>query len=227
MAVTVEGMNALAEAQGSICKSTHGAALTVHLMNGHSGQTGVCTDHCNYGAEGESSFLCRFICHINKGISRTYRGWWQRRSLRRLMNYDNVAPEGESLLRYLLGCADAEFGDMMEEDGPRPSHCWQLLHSCILLLRCQLYIFYLRITWRSGGHRLSCFLRVTFHHLKTDKWFEHKRQISWQDRIHHIGHIATAQTSTPPSDTSHLPQTVLPTPTHCGWCQHTLVVLLP
>lgn len=51
------------------------------------------------------------------------------------MNYDNVAPEGESLLRYLLGCADAEFGDMMEEDGARPSHCWQLLHSCILLLR--------------------------------------------------------------------------------------------
>lgn len=43
------------------------------------------------------------------------------------MNYDNVAPEGETLLRYLLGCADAEFGDMMEEDGARPSHCWQLL----------------------------------------------------------------------------------------------------
>lgn len=57
-----------------------------------------------------------------------------RRSLRRLMNYDNVAPEGESLLRYLLGCADAEFGDMMEEDGARPSHCWRLLRSCILLL---------------------------------------------------------------------------------------------
>lgn len=34
----------------SFCKSTPGAALTVHLMNGHSGQTGVCTDHCNYGA---------------------------------------------------------------------------------------------------------------------------------------------------------------------------------
>lgn len=57
-----------------------------------------------------------------------------RRSLRRLMNYDNVAPEGESLLRYLLGCADAEFGDMMEEGGARPSHCWRLLRSCILLL---------------------------------------------------------------------------------------------
>lgn len=57
-----------------------------------------------------------------------------RRSLRRLMNYDNVAPEGESLLRYLLGCADAEFGDMMEEDGARPSHCWRLLRSCILPL---------------------------------------------------------------------------------------------
>lgn len=57
-----------------------------------------------------------------------------RRSLRRLMNYDKVAPEGESLLRYLLGCADAGFGDMMEEDGARPSHRWPLLRSCILLL---------------------------------------------------------------------------------------------
>lgn len=28
------------------------------------------------------------------------------RSLRRLMNYDNVVPEGESLLQYLLACAD-------------------------------------------------------------------------------------------------------------------------
>lgn len=43
-----------------------------------------------------------------------------RRSLRRLMNYDNVAPEGESLLQYLLGCADTEFGGMKEEDGERP-----------------------------------------------------------------------------------------------------------
>lgn len=32
-------------------------------------QTGVSTDHCDYGALGESSFLRRFICHINKGIS--------------------------------------------------------------------------------------------------------------------------------------------------------------
>lgn len=43
-----------------------------------------------------------------------------RRSLRRLMNYDNVAPEGKSLLQYLLGCADTEFGGMKEEDGERP-----------------------------------------------------------------------------------------------------------
>lgn len=42
-----------------------------------------------------------------------------RRSLRRLMNYDNVAPEGKSLLQYLLGCADTEFGGMKEEDGER------------------------------------------------------------------------------------------------------------
>lgn len=40
-------------------------------------QTGVYTDHCNYGVLGESFFLCRFICHINKGISSMYRGWWQ------------------------------------------------------------------------------------------------------------------------------------------------------
>lgn len=43
-----------------------------------------------------------------------------RRSLRRLMNYDNVAPEGKILLQYLLGCADTEFGGMKEEDGERP-----------------------------------------------------------------------------------------------------------
>ena len=43
-----------------------------------------------------------------------------RRSLRRLMNYDNVAPEGKSLLQYLLGCADTEFGGMKQEDGERP-----------------------------------------------------------------------------------------------------------
>lgn len=45
-------------------------------------------------------------------------GSW--RSLRRLMNYDNVAPEGKSLLQYLLGCADTEFGGKKEEDGERP-----------------------------------------------------------------------------------------------------------
>lgn len=38
-------------------------------MNGRCMQTGVSTEHCNYGALGESSFLRRFICHINKGIS--------------------------------------------------------------------------------------------------------------------------------------------------------------
>lgn len=36
------------------------------------------------------------------------------------MNYDNVAPEGKSLLQYLMGCADTEFGSMKEEDGERP-----------------------------------------------------------------------------------------------------------
>lgn len=36
------------------------------------------------------------------------------------MNYDNVAPEGKSLLQYLMGCADTEFGGMKEEDGERP-----------------------------------------------------------------------------------------------------------
>lgn len=46
-------------------------------MNEPSVQTGVCTDHCNYGALGESSFLCRFICHINKWISGMFRGRWQ------------------------------------------------------------------------------------------------------------------------------------------------------
>lgn len=47
-------------------------------MNGRCMQTGVGTDHCNYGALGESSFLRRFICHINKGISGSAsrgRGW--------------------------------------------------------------------------------------------------------------------------------------------------------
>lgn len=54
-----------------------------------------------------------------------------RRSLRRLMNYDNVAPEGKSLLQYLLGCADTEFGDMMEEDGVRPAIVGDCAHTSI------------------------------------------------------------------------------------------------
>lgn len=37
------------------------------------------------------------------------------RSLRRLMNYDNVAPEGESLLQYLPDCADTESGPDMKD----------------------------------------------------------------------------------------------------------------
>lgn len=36
------------------------------------------------------------------------------------MNYDNVAPEGKSLLQYLLGCADTEFGSMEADDGEKP-----------------------------------------------------------------------------------------------------------
>lgn len=105
---------------GHLLQSISAVVLSVHLMNEHSMQTGVCTDHCNYGALGESSFLCRFICHINKGISSTYRADGSRRSLRRLMNYDKVAPEGKSLLQYLLGCADTEFGGTKEEDGEKP-----------------------------------------------------------------------------------------------------------
>lgn len=46
-----------------------------------------------------------------------------RRSLRRLMNYDNVAPEGKSLLQYLQDCADTELGGMKEQDGDA-SDCW-------------------------------------------------------------------------------------------------------
>lgn len=57
--------------------SNPGVVSSVALMNGLSQQTGVYTDHCNYGVLGESSFLCRFICHINKGISSTYGGRWQ------------------------------------------------------------------------------------------------------------------------------------------------------
>lgn len=53
-------------------------------MNEHSVQTGVYTDHCNYGALGESSFLCRFICHINKWISSTYGGWWQQEKFEKI-----------------------------------------------------------------------------------------------------------------------------------------------
>lgn len=33
------------------------------------------------------------------------------------MNYDNVAPEGESLLKYFLCCADADFGATRRIDG--------------------------------------------------------------------------------------------------------------
>lgn len=47
-------------------------------------QTRVCTGHCNYAALGESSFLCRFICHINKWISSTYGGWWQQEKFEKI-----------------------------------------------------------------------------------------------------------------------------------------------
>lgn len=71
-----------------------------------------------------------------------------RRSLRRLMNYDNVAPEGKSLLQYLLGCADTEFGAMKEEDGERPVIVADCDHtsfsSAVLTLTdtCSGYYFY-------------------------------------------------------------------------------------
>lgn len=60
------------------------AVYSVHVMNEPSMQTGVCTDHCNYGALGESSFLCRFICHINKWISGMFRGRWQREKFEKI-----------------------------------------------------------------------------------------------------------------------------------------------
>lgn len=83
----------------------------------------------------------------------------------------------------------------------------------------------LRLAWWSKGHVPSYFFA---RHLTPPQ----SRQIIWAstsnllaDRIHHIGHLAMTQTSTLPADTSHLPPTVLPIPTHCWWCQHTLVLL--
>lgn len=55
-----------------------------------------------------------------------------RRSLRRLMNYDNVAPEGKSLLQYLLGCADRVWR-FERRRWREASDCWRLW-SYILLL---------------------------------------------------------------------------------------------
>lgn len=57
------------------------------------------------------------------------------RSLRRLMNYDNAAPEGESLLQYLQDCADAELGRYERRRWREASDC-QRLRSYIPLLRC-------------------------------------------------------------------------------------------
>lgn len=62
-----------------------------------------------------------------------------RRSLRRLMNYDNVAPEGKSLLQYLLGCADTEFS-MKKEDGGRPVIVADCDHTSFSSAICHLYV---------------------------------------------------------------------------------------
>lgn len=66
-------------------------------------QTGVCTDHCNYGALRESSFLCRFICHINKGISSMYGGWWQQEKFEKINELWQCCTWGEKSVAISYG----------------------------------------------------------------------------------------------------------------------------
>lgn len=83
-------------------------------------QTGVCTDHCNYGALRESSFLCRFICHINKGISSTYGGWWQQEKFEKINELWQCCTWGEKSVAISSGLCWHRVCGMKEEDGERP-----------------------------------------------------------------------------------------------------------
>lgn len=62
------------------------------------------------------------------------------RILRRLMNYDNVAPEGESLLQYLQDCADAELSRSERRRWREASDC-QRLCPYIPFLSCPVMSF--------------------------------------------------------------------------------------
>lgn len=81
-------------------------------MNGRCMQTGVSTDHCNYEALGESSFLCRFICHINKGISgSTNRGWgWQCWKFEKINELWQCCTWGEEVCARSSGYISADTG---------------------------------------------------------------------------------------------------------------------
>lgn len=62
------------------------------------------------------------------------------RSLRRLMNYDNVAPEGKSLLKYLQDSADTELG-RYERRRWKEASDRQRLRLCVPLLSCPVISF--------------------------------------------------------------------------------------
>lgn len=102
-------------------------------MNEHSMQTGVCTDHCNYGALGESSFLCRFICHINKGISSTYGGWWQQEKFEKINELWQCCTWGEKSVAISSGLCWHRVWRFERRRWREASDCWRLW-SYILLL---------------------------------------------------------------------------------------------
>lgn len=107
--------------------------LSVYLMNEHAMQTGVYTDHCNYGALGKSSFLCRFICHINKGISSMYGGWWQQENFEKINELWQCYTWGEKSVAISSGLCWHRVLQYERRRWREASDCWWLW-SYILLL---------------------------------------------------------------------------------------------
>lgn len=106
-----------------------GAVDSVHVMNEPSMQTGVCTDHCNYGALGESSFLCRFICHINKWITGMFRGQWQREKFEKINELWQCCTWGGKSVAISSGLCWHRVGQIWKTEMERGQWATALIHS--------------------------------------------------------------------------------------------------
>lgn len=132
-------------------KPLPGAVYSAHVMNEPSMQTGVCTDHCNYGALGESSFLCRFICHINKWISGMFGGRWQQEKFEKINELWQRCTWGGKSVAISSGLCWHRVGPRYER---RRRERGQWL-SCFPLLSCPVVSFFWHRACDVSIHNLS------------------------------------------------------------------------